>query len=114
MLGKNRRLTEKEVKETFSQGVNVFDSDISLMFLKKPKDNPSKFALSVSSKIAKNAVKRNTLRRFGYNIIASIAPYVKKGYYCVFIVKKDISLFEKNKISATVKKLLQKSGALDT
>ena len=51
--------------------------------------NPSRFSVVTSSKIAKQAVTRNTIRRRVYSAIREI-PNISTGLICVFYAKKEI------------------------
>ena len=92
MLVKNRRLTTSLLKNVFASGKSVFGQEISLVYIKRQDTAPTRFAFSVSSKAVKTAVKRNAIRRAGYNVLLSVLDEVKPSFDVVFVVKKSLDL----------------------
>lgn len=82
MLPRNRRVPRK----MFSQisGGKVFKNNIFLLRSAVSSQEPSQFSFSVSKKVAKDAVVRNSLRRQGYRMLAGYLPLLKPNTIFVF------------------------------
>jgi ribonuclease P protein component len=85
---------------------------LSLFVYKKPDNSPSQFSFSVSKKVAKSAVSRNTLRRRGYAAITPLLSQSKFGFYCMFSFKKGAASLTSKDIIEEVTFLLKKSDII--
>lgn len=105
MLPKHKRVSREDMG--FIKKANVFGSNdlFSLRAIEKGLPN-SKISFSVSKKVAKSAVVRNRLRRFGYRSVESIIDSIK-NYLIVFYFKKIPKGFEE--VEEGVKDLLNKT-----
>ena len=83
MLPKKKRVT-KEIFQTIMEKGNVVSGSFFILHYLK-QDSP-KYAFVVSKKIAKTAVKRNSLRRKGYNVLRL---YDLKSFAGIFFYKKE-------------------------
>jgi len=101
MLPKKKRVTRSVFQNIMDKGSVVSGSFFILRYLKQ--DTPQ-YAVVAPKKIAKTAVKRNSLRRKGYNILrsydlkscAGILFYKKEALIASSIdIKKDIDLILK-------------------
>jgi ribonuclease P protein component len=110
MLPKARRIPKADFLGILKQGKRL-NSPHFLLYMAQNKDKiPTRVSFSVSKKVAKNAVDRNTLRRRGYSAIKSFLNGVKGGYFLYFSFKsKDVSFEQINK---EIKELLSASGVL--
>jgi ribonuclease P protein component len=100
MLPKNRRLNRPQFSNVLSLGKRFTSPHFLLYVFKDKVSTPSKFAFSVSKKIAKKAVDRNRYRRQGYSVISKQEKNIPTGFLCIFIFKKGIypiSFFEMEK-----------------
>jgi ribonuclease P protein component len=88
MLPKNKRISRKEFGELLTNGKR-FNSPHLLLYILQNKEADSRFAFSVSKKVAKSAVERNKYRRRGYSIISKNSTKIKKGFYFFFSFKKN-------------------------
>ena len=62
MLSKKNRLAkDRDIQTAFARGRNFFSQFFNLKFFRK--DGPKRFAVVVSTKVFKNAVARNRLKR---------------------------------------------------
>lgn len=109
MLSKNRRISKTEFK-TFSRGKSFHSSIFSLFVYKKQEETLSQFSFICSKKVAKSAVKRNLLRRRGYNAVQKIIKDVKPGFYFVFNYKKEAVGATYKEINQEIDNLLQKTA----
>jgi len=103
MLSKNKRVT-KDIFQTISKKGNIISGSFFL-FRYVSFDRPA-YAFVVAKKIASKAIKRNSLRRTGYNILRN---YDLKHCAGVFFYKKEalsVSQIElKNDIEFILKKI---------
>lgn len=84
MLSKKARLTSAEVREILKSGRSVRLGALSAKYIISAH---SKAAVVVSTKVAKNAVERNTLRRAAYLTLRTSLP---KNTHVVFFLHKPI------------------------
>jgi ribonuclease P protein component len=101
MLSKKKRITKDTFQTIMEKGSIVSGSFFLLRYLKQP--SPA-YAFVAPKKIAKTAVKRNSLRRIGYNILrlydlkscAGIFFYKKEALSATSLdLKKDIEIILK-------------------
>lgn len=83
MLPKKKRVKKDTFQTIMEKGSIVSGSFFILHYLKQ---NFPQYAFVVSKKIAKTAVKRNSLRRKGYNILRL---YDLKSFAGIFFYKKE-------------------------
>jgi ribonuclease P protein component len=105
MLKKRDRLTVEDI-EALSKGTSVFSTLISLRYIKASK---SKFAVSVSKKIAKTAVDRNRIRRRVYSMLDQITPLLKESVHAMLMPKKEFLNEDYVKLGAEITALFQKA-----
>ena len=86
MLSKKKRVT-KNVFQTIMEKGNVVSG--SFFILRYFKQELPQYAIVAPKKIAKTAVKRNSLRRKGYNILRSYE--IKTGAGILFYKKEALS-----------------------
>ena len=85
MLRKADRLTTAEVT-ALSKGKSVFGTLLSLRFVAADR---SKFAVSVSKKVASRAVDRNAVRRKIYDVLKESSKSLKKPVFAMILPKKE-------------------------
>ncbi|MFA6392763.1 MAG: ribonuclease P protein component [Candidatus Paceibacterota bacterium] len=83
MLAKKKRITKNTFQTIMEKGSIVSGSFFLLRYLRQP--SPI-YAFVAPKKIAKTAVKRNSLRRIGYNILRS---YDLESCAGIFFYKKE-------------------------
>lgn len=88
MLKKKKRVTKKTFQEIFKNGKTISTPFFLFKYLK---NKEPQYSFVVSKKIAKNAVLRNKLKRFGYNTLRNNTTE-NKG---IFFFKKNIENLEK-------------------
>jgi ribonuclease P protein component len=103
MLSKKNRL-DKDTLNTIMEKGSI--SSGSFFVLRYIKSDIPQYSFVVSKKIAKNAVKRNYLRRKGYNILRLYKIDKNKG---VFFYKKEALLVPDVDIKKDIDFLLKKS-----
>ncbi|KKR79725.1 MAG: hypothetical protein UU24_C0003G0015 [Candidatus Nomurabacteria bacterium GW2011_GWA2_40_9] len=106
MLPKINRISTKQVEQIFKSGIFVNSEHISFKFILSNSNCPQ-ISFIVPKTVSKSAVKRNLLRRRGYNAIQSHIHDFPLGIVGVFIFKKyqdDIQTLS-NEIQTTLKKI---------
>lgn len=114
MLPKKRRIQKKYFTDLVSQGKRFNSQNITLFLSKNTTEvgGKSKFSFSVSKKVAKEAVKRNKLRRRGYSVISKSIDFVKDGYFLFFSFKKGAEKLKFIELEREIQQLLSISGVL--
>ena len=92
MLSKKNRINKKLFSIIFKEGF-IIHSPIFLFKYKKSLDNKEHFSFIVPKTVVKNAVKRNSLRRKGYNTLRNKDFPAISG---IFMYKKGINIDVKN------------------
>ncbi|PIR69594.1 MAG: ribonuclease P protein component [Candidatus Niyogibacteria bacterium CG10_big_fil_rev_8_21_14_0_10_46_36] len=82
------RLSSYEVKLVFVRGKREKGSGITLYYKKNNKPRP-RFAVVISSKVAKKSVTRNTMRRKTKDILFRFVSSIKKGYDIIIVFQKQ-------------------------
>ena len=111
MLPSTKRISKVTFK-SLGRGVSYPSPLLTLFVYKKTDQSKSQFSFSCSKKVAKSAVKRNLLRRRGYNAIQKIINAISPGFYFVFSFKKGAELAVYKQIESEIQNLLQKAGVL--
>jgi ribonuclease P protein component len=89
MLKKVNRLAKaKDIQKAFARGRTFFNPFFTVKFVPSPK--PSRFTVVVSTKVFKNAVARNRLKRIIREYLRKNLGSFKKGNY-VIIAKPKIN-----------------------
>ncbi len=91
MLRKNWRIERKYFPYIVKNATRYNSKHLFLNLAKIPKEDGkgnSRFSFSVPKKVEKSAVKRNKLRRWGYDALLNIKNDIKPGVFCFFIFKR--------------------------
>lgn len=96
MLPKINRADRSAVEKVFQSGRSVSSPSLNFKFLKIP--NQKKISVVVSKTVIKSAVKRNTLRRRGYQALGKIFSKFPEGINGALVLKSPtLSLSELEK-----------------
>ena len=107
MFPKKHRLgSTKNIQLTFRRGRNFFNSFFIVRYLPRP-DEPSRFAVIVSTKVDKSAVKRNRLKRLLREMIKKKMAFLPKGDYAV-VVKPAAGKLPEEQALGSFKELMEK------
>ncbi|MEK7390636.1 MAG: ribonuclease P protein component [Patescibacteria group bacterium] len=87
MLPQKQRIPKALAREVFGRGAVGFSPNFLLKTLKSP-DGQTRFAVSISKKVAPTAVLRNRTRRRVYSVIRNLWPKIKHGFLIAITVKK--------------------------
>jgi ribonuclease P protein component len=115
MLPQKRRIPRKEFDPIIKEGQKYNSPKLLLYFAnnnKKSPDNQSRFAFSVSKKVAKLAVSRNKYRRMGYAVIEKHLSGIEPGSFLFFSFKKNSLPIKFPELEKEVVGLLYNSGVL--
>ena len=89
MLPKKNRADKKAVEEIFRKGKVVSSPLFTFKFvIADSKFLPPQISIIVPKTISKEAVNRNSLRRFGYSVLRKYIAKLPLGLAGVFIFKK--------------------------
>jgi ribonuclease P protein component len=106
MLPKKNRANTSEVEKIFKEGRFLNSFNLTFKYIKTG-GKERKISFIAPKSVAKLAVKRNYLRRKGYNILKKYINDFPAGITGVFIFKKfqdDISIIE-NEIKSILSKI---------
>lgn len=107
MFAKKHRLgSTKNIQLTFRRGRNFFNSFFIVRFLPRP-ETASRFAVIVSTKVDKSAVKRNRLKRLLRETIKKRMDVLPKGDYAV-VVKPAAGKLPEAQALTSFKELMEK------
>jgi len=90
---------------SLSNGKSVFGSILSIRYLLS---NKTKISVSVSKKVAKNAVDRNRIRRRVYVAFRELVSNINKPVFIMIIPKKDCKTVLMSSIKDEIGSLLRK------
>lgn len=88
MLKKANRATRREVEEIFKKGKYIDSAVFTFKFIKN-NTNQKKISILAPQSVAKTAVKRNFLRRRGYQALEKYLNSFPTGILGVLIFKKS-------------------------
>ena len=107
MLAAIHRLHKQEdFKEIKNKGKLFQSINFGAQVLKKEKKDTSRFAFVVSTKISKEAVQRNRIKRAMREAVRHRLDTVGKGYDIVFLAKTGIKKKSTEEIMNEVQKLI--------
>ena len=91
MLAKKYRLTVSSDFARVQELGTIFQStNFGVAILDRKDDNPPRFAFVISTKVAKDAVDRNTIRRHMSETVRLMTNEVKNGFDVIFLAKTSI------------------------
>jgi len=106
MLAKKNRVDKKGVDLLFKEGNTLFSPNLTFKFIKRGGKSAPQLSFVVPKSISKLAVKRNALRRLGYDALKPYLDGVPEGVVGVFLFKKYQG--ESSIIGNEIKNLLSK------
>ncbi|MDP2676888.1 MAG: ribonuclease P protein component [bacterium] len=108
-LSKIHRLASREVKLVFAHGEKEKGKGISL-YCKKNNIREPRFAVVVSSKVAKKSVSRNRLRRQTKDVLYHFVSSIKRGYDIIIVFHMVFS--HRKDIEDSIRSVLEKKSLL--
>lgn len=118
MLPKKNRIQRDAFGSVFKQTSSVNGKYLTLRFIKPPQipaENlkETKVSFVVSKTVAKKAVIRNKLRRWGYNIIGQNLPKFNYPAFLIFLFKKEANNLSNKELEQEIISLLEKIRIFD-
>lgn len=111
MLAKKYRLTgSSDFAKVQSQGTTFQSTNFGVAILDRHDDNPPRFAFVVSTKIAKDAVDRNTIKRHMSETVRLMTNEIKNGLDIVFLAKTTIMRIPADGIVREVRTAVRECG----
>jgi ribonuclease P protein component len=104
MISKKYRVNKALFDQIFKQGTMIHSPIFTFKCLKNL-ENKGFYAFVVPKTVAKSAVKRNTLRRKGYNALRGIGT--KNGVSGVFLYKKGTAQASLTEIKESIELILK-------
>jgi ribonuclease P protein component len=111
MLPKKSRIPRKLFSELLINSKYVNSPDFSLRYSILPNIKDTKIGVSVSKKVSKSAVNRNTIRRRAYSALAPNIKNIKEGLY-LFVAKSGALKLKEEKLQEELENLLDQAGRL--
>jgi ribonuclease P protein component len=113
MLARKYRLVNSsDFKKVEDQGTTFQSKNFGIAYFDRKDTNPPRFGFVVSTKIAKDAVDRNTIRRHMSETVRLLTNYVKDGLDVVFLAKTSIMREPASEIVMEVRAAVRESGIL--
>ncbi len=107
MLPVNHRLPPQAFAGVFKNGKRTQSEDVTLITAPS-KENASRFAIVVSTKIAKRAVERNRMKRLVREAVFHLLPTIQSGIDCLIIARKNFSQKKEVEMEHIVRNLISK------
>lgn len=108
MLSPDKLRSRKDFKLVFQNGRRVYGRYFNLYFMPN-KTGVSRWAVVVSTKVSKRAVRRNRLRRRLASLVKASQGSLQPGYDLVIVVKTDFFKQSTNEINQEYGRMI--SGA---
>ena len=113
MLAKKYRLTSRtDFVKVQEKGTTFQSNSFGIAILARGDANPSRFAVIISTKVAKDAVDRNTVRRHITETVRLLTNYIKDGQDVVFLAKPNIIRIPADSLVREVRSAVAGSGLL--
>lgn len=111
MLAKKYRLTNtQDFHKVQELGSTYQSSNFGIAILERNDHEPPRFAFVVSTKIAKDAVDRNTIKRHMSETIRLMTNEIKNGIDVVFLAKTSIIRIPADEIVKEVRTAVRNCG----
>ena len=106
----NRFHGHGSLKFVYKNGQAVRSSIVTVKYVKNPYRSHSRFAVVVSKKVLKSAVRRNRIRRRVYEIIRLELPYLKTDQDVVIIIfSAEVLLMPHKDLKQVIKSILSQA-----
>lgn len=106
----NRFHGHGSLRFVYKNGQAVRSSLATLKFTSNPHRQHNRFAVVVSKKVVKSAVRRNRIRRRVYEIIRHELPHLKSSHDIVLIiVSAEVLSMPHSNLQATIKQLFSQA-----
>lgn len=112
MLPKDKRVTTEVFAEVLKKGVSLFTPALSLKYIKKTTQSPSRFSVFVPKKVLKKSVDRNKVKRKINAVLVSLYPEIEDSFVGVLFAKHHTQTLPYSLLVTEVRQILKKAGAL--
>lgn len=113
MIAKANRITYRPLfKKVQREGKLYQSANFGIAYIDNQNDQPSKFAFIVSTKISKEAIDRNTIKRHMSEAIRIMVKDIRNGLDVVFLAKPSIIRFPASEIVREVRSAIKEGGFL--
>ncbi len=107
MLPKENRLNIRTYYSEFrGTGKKLYHPLFSLYYRLQNNDQTPKVNVIVSKKVAKEAVKRNRMRRLIHTAAANLLTNLPPGFEGLFFIHKDFTELDSTQLTADIKQML--------
>lgn len=111
MLAKKFRLTANaDFKRVQELGSTFQSVNFGIAYLNRKDDQPTRFGFVISTKIAKDAVDRNTIRRHMSETVRRMTNDIKDGYDIVFLAKTTVIRIPAESLVREIRTAVRESG----
>lgn len=111
---RNRFHGHGSLRYLYRNGSRSRNRDLGLHYINNSNRVHSRFAVVISKKIYKSAVKRNRLRRRIFEIIRLELDHIKSPYdYIITVFTPELLLIDQAKLRQQLLDLLAKDGLID-
>ncbi len=108
MLPKKSRIPREIFSELLVNSKYTNSPPLSLRYILGSEFSHARIGVSVSKKVSKSAVVRNTVRRRVYSSIQNFIKELPKGMF-LFVAKPGIEKIKGEKLKEEIKRLLEKA-----
>jgi len=113
MLAKKYRLTGNDnFQKVLSSGKMIQANSFGLAFVKLGSQDESKYGFIVSTKISKEAVQRNRIKRALSEAVRFLTTDIKTGHGVVFLAKQQAIKMSTDEMMREVRVALAKAGLI--
>ncbi len=113
MLARQNRLKDKFAFERIKKEGKLWQSEsFALVTLRRGDDEPSRFGFVISTKISKDASKRNRVKRVLSEATRHLVAYIKDGFDCLFLAKQIVLRKYADELVGEVQESLRDAGLL--
>lgn len=108
MIKKEKRLRKKkDIENVFKNGKSFYSNLLGIKILKNNL-SLNRYCVVISSNISKKAVERNKIKRRIKAVILKEDPFLKKGFDCLIITKKEVLFSDFHLIDSSLKIIFKK------
>jgi ribonuclease P protein component len=113
MIAKANRITYRPTFRKVQKYGKVYQStNFGISYIDNENDQPSKFAFVISTKISKEAVDRNTIKRHMSEAIRIMVKDIRSGLDVVFLAKPSIMRIPASEIVKEIRTAIKEGGFL--
>ncbi len=106
---RNRFHGHGSLRYVYNHGSKVRTKDLGLHYIENSKRTHSRFAIVVSKKVHKSAVKRNRVRRRLYEMVRHELPQIKTTHdFVITVFTPEVIEIEKDILAKQLRELLVK------